>query len=719
MKFKRIAAFLISAALMIGMMPCLVLADENGSAAEETEAVETTEAAKEDTGSKEKAKETEADKEKEPEDKKPEAEDKASEPEEAPAAEEPEAKEAPEAKDDKETESEVDKAPEEEKGADKDEFKPEPGAIKTREPSVSYKSDKPFDNDKLFNKFVETKLYPQSQSLRKSVTVGSSLTGNTKNAYDALKPKIANVANGKSNSAIFEISITDTLLQNQIFTSESLGVSSLLDIQYDSNGGEHVFVSQEAAAAIIKKLNINIVSLYNALLLDMPYELYWHDILKGIYIEPMVYYQKDPQKIRYNGKMYVYLYVSDSYAGRNILTVNPQKMNTVNTAIKTAKSVVDKAKNLGDYDKLVYYRNWICDQVDYDHDAVSIPKPYGDPWQLISAFDNDPSTNIVCEGYAKAFKYLFDLSTFNNKKLSCICATGLMAAKTSAGYDDGEGHMWNAVDFGDGNSYIIDVTNCDRGTCGYPDKLFLVGHSGGSVKDGYIYSFTNSGKDFSFKYIYDNLSLDSYNDDQLTMNAKDYAKAVNVSGTVGTINWSLDKSGVLKLDGTGAMDNFTADAPAPWKAYAYAIETVSITGGITSIGNYAFNGCTSLKSISIPSSVVSIGSYAFFGCTNLATVSNGTKVKVIGSYAFARCTRLSTFSIKSSVLKKIGAYSFYGDSKLKTIYIQKTKKLSKSGVKKSLAGSSVKTVKVKKSKVRKYKKIFKKSNSGRKVKVKK
>ena len=51
--------------------------------------------------------------------------------------------------------------------------------------------------------------------------------------------------------------------------------------------------------------------------------------------------------------------------------------------------------------------------------------------------------------------------------------------------------------------------------------------------------------------------------------------------------------------------------------------------------------------------------------------------------------------------------------------IKKTTKLTKAGVKNSLAGSSVKTVKVKKSKVKKYKKIFKKKNSGKKVKVKK
>ncbi|MCR4776639.1 MAG: hypothetical protein K5869_09715, partial [Saccharofermentans sp.] len=62
---------------------------------------------------------------------------------------------------------------------------------------------------------------------------------------------------------------------------------------------------------------------------------------------------------------------------------------------------------------------------------------------------------------------------------------------------------------------------------------------------------------------------------------------------------------------------------------------------------------------------------------------------------------------------------FFGDSALKTLQVKKSTKLCKSGVKNSLKGSAVKTVKVKKSKVKKYKKIFKKKNCGKKVKVKK
>ena len=70
-----------------------------------------------------------------------------------------------------------------------------------------------------------------------------------------------------------------------------------------------------------------------------------------------------------------------------------------------------------------------------------------------------------------------------------------------------------------------------------------------------------------------------------------------------------------------------------------------------------------------------------------------------------------------SKLNKIGSSVFYADKQLKTLYLKKTTKLTKKGVKKSLRSSSVKKIKVKKSKIRKYRKIFKKSNSGRKVKV--
>ena len=48
---------------------------------------------------------------------------------------------------------------------------------------------------------------------------------------------------------------------------------------------------------------------------------------------------------------------------------------------------------------------------------------------------------------------------------------------------------------------------------------------------------------------------------------------------------------------------------------------VEIPGGVTSIANYAFSGCSNLTSITIPDSVTSIGSGAFSGCSSLESIT--------------------------------------------------------------------------------------------------
>ena len=126
-----------------------------------------------------------------------------------------------------------------------------------------------------------------------------------------------------------------------------------------------------------------------------------------------------------------------------------------------------------------------------------------------------------------------------------------------------------------------------------------------------------------------------------------------------------------------------------------------------------------VKTVTIGANIKIIDKYAFYGCKNLTKVYGGGRVEIIGTYAFAKCPKLKSFTITSPNLKTIGSFAFKKDKKLKTVKIKNTTKLTKAGVKKSLKSSSVKTVKVKKAKVKAYKKIFKKSNSGRSVRVKK
>ena len=80
-------------------------------------------------------------------------------------------------------------------------------------------------------------------------------------------------------------------------------------------------------------------------------------------------------------------------------------------------------------------------------------------------------------------------------------------------------------------------------------------------------------------------------------------------------------------------------------------ENIVIPNSVTSICDYAFEGCKGLTSIEIPNSVISIGTSAFKGCENLSNIKIPNSVTSIGYYAFAYCTRLKNIEIPNSVFK--------------------------------------------------------------------
>ena len=95
---------------------------------------------------------------------------------------------------------------------------------------------------------------------------------------------------------------------------------------------------------------------------------------------------------------------------------------------------------------------------------------------------------------------------------------------------------------------------------------------------------------------------------------------------------------------------------------------VIIPSGVTSIGDFAFGECTGLTSVTIPNSVISIGDCAFCGCIGLTSVTIPNSVTSIGSAAFRGCAGLTSVTIPDSVTKlKNGA--FLNCSKLTSVTI--------------------------------------------------
>ena len=79
-----------------------------------------------------------------------------------------------------------------------------------------------------------------------------------------------------------------------------------------------------------------------------------------------------------------------------------------------------------------------------------------------------------------------------------------------------------------------------------------------------------------------------------------------------------------------------------------SLTSVTIPDSVTSIGRYTFENCTSLTSVTIPNSVTSIGDYAFYNCTSLTSVTIPDSVTSIGSGAFSNCTSLTSIEVSGN-----------------------------------------------------------------------
>ena len=92
--------------------------------------------------------------------------------------------------------------------------------------------------------------------------------------------------------------------------------------------------------------------------------------------------------------------------------------------------------------------------------------------------------------------------------------------------------------------------------------------------------------------------------------------------------------------------------------------------GVETIDNYAFYNCFYLEEVNIPSSVKSIGESAFYQCKKLKSITIPSSVTAIGKNAFFRCSELSEVNFASMTQKTtLALNAFIGCEKLKQINI--------------------------------------------------
>ena len=161
--------------------------------------------------------------------------------------------------------------------------------------------------------------------------------------------------------------------------------------------------------------------------------------------------------------------------------------NGIDVIENARMQIINQVQGLSDYEKIKYVHDWLIDNIEYDVN-----------------FENTNSHNIygtfidrevVCEGYAKGFKYIMD-----GLDIPCILVKGI--GENSSG--DTEKHMWNYVNL-DGDWYAI-IEGNGRLTKDLKYKYFLKGRTNFTENHREEGQISIGGKEFS----YPKLSISDY-----------------------------------------------------------------------------------------------------------------------------------------------------------------------------------------------------------------
>ncbi len=113
---------------------------------------------------------------------------------------------------------------------------------------------------------------------------------------------------------------------------------------------------------------------------------------------------------------------------------------------------------------------------------------------------------------------------------------------------------------------------------------------------------------------------------------------VLASGALGDFTWTLTGN-TLTISGSGAMEDFTEDAP--WLPYASQIQKVVFTGGVTYVAAFAFADYDTITEVDFGDAMYELGKRSFYSCDGLTALYMPASFKVFGEDSLRACSKLT------------------------------------------------------------------------------
>ena len=148
-------------------------------------------------------------------------------------------------------------------------------------------------------------------------------------------------------------------------------------------------------------------------------------------------------------------------------------------------------------------------------------------------------------------------------------------------------------------------------------------------------------------------------------------------GTCGDqIHWYVSNEGELVLLGSGQTYDYHTfitlgddELFEPWDYFSDDIRKITVTEGITGLGNSLFRDCSNVVEIDLPDSLVSIGERTFDGCSSLSAITLPKSLTHIGEAAF-KDTGIESILIPKELAQQNDVSMAFWKSSLKTIVFE-------------------------------------------------